>query len=128
MLKIFIVGPLTAATLEAESENVYRALEAAHDLVSHGFAVYLPHAFWFADRHATRNGRKSMDVTYAVQDLEWIAVCDAIFLLPGADRASRVWSEVDFAKANNIPIFTDMHALLANVITLTKETNHGTTC
>jgi len=86
MLRVFISGPIKADTVAKELENVHVALEAAYSLVKAGFAVYLPHAFWFVDEYMNANGWVPLKDNYIPQDLEWLAKSDILLRLPGKSR------------------------------------------
>ncbi len=109
MFKVYIAGPISADTVEAERANVERAMEIADQLVSFDIAVYLPHMSWFVDRHAERCGRKKLGYRYLKQDMEWILQCDAVFRMEGDSIGAD--KEVAFAVKNRIKVFVTINRL-----------------
>ena len=118
MFRVYISGPITAPTLEREVENVNMALEAAYQLVSVGLAVYLPHAFWFADRHMARRGHPPIKNGYLSQDIEWVKAVEAVLRLPGVSIGAEC--EVAFARTCGIPIYD----CVSNVIKAAPSNAH----
>lgn len=94
---VYVAGPITKGVYTA---NVRNGIDAARSLQKTGFVVLVPMLdFLMGLVHPDISYEEFLDF-----DFQWILRCDAIFRLPGispgADR------EEEFAKANNIPVFT----------------------
>jgi len=95
-LKVYVAGPISTGD---RFENVHRALRMGRTMVQDGLAPYVPHldAYLLA---------KPTDISwnaYLEWDMEWVAVCDAVYRLAGESRGADV--EVRHAKALGIPVF-----------------------
>jgi Domain of unknown function (DUF4406) len=95
---VYVAGPYTNPD---PVENTNRTIHAVDALIERGLVTPVsPHLtlLW----HLVKP--RPLDFWYAY-DLATLARCDAVYRLPGpstgADR------EVEFAKANNIPVFED---------------------
>ena len=95
MSYLYISGPLTLGDKE---ENIKKAIEAADQVLAYGGIPYIPHLneLWDVISH------KDYD-TWLDYDLQWVAKCDALIRIPGESPGGDV--EVEFAKANEIPVF-----------------------
>jgi len=110
MYRVYIAGPIRAESNALELENVNRAMEAGYKLVKAGFAVYLPHTFWFVDRLAIMDGREPIQDGYLEQDLHWILACDMMLRLPG--KSAGVEKELIEAHKCCLPIFTTVEEII----------------
>jgi hypothetical protein len=99
---VYISGPLTSSGNVLE--NMQRAIHAARALIAAGFAPFCPHLSYHVDPADEIPHAVWMDV-----DLAWLAVADAMLVLPGESRGVEI--ELDFAKTQGIPIFRSVAAL-----------------
>ena len=94
MKKVFISSPYTLGDVSA---NVRKQMDVFDELMDLGFAPFCPLLFHFQHIVHPRQYEDWLQI-----DLEYLSVCDYLLRLPGesagADR------EVEFAKANNIPV------------------------
>jgi len=103
MIKVYVAGPYTNP--KPEVDNAIRAIEQAEELWYAGFCPFIPHlAHWWHEEfpHDYEMWMRWGD--------EWLAKCDALFLMegesPGAER------EVEAAKQKNIPVFDNIKEMV----------------
>jgi len=113
MFRVYIAGPIAADTEEKEEWNVTQALDIAYQLVKAGFAVYLPHAFWYVDKWVSKMELCPLRSYYIAQDLEWLKACDAVIRIKGASIGTDI--EITNAKVAGIPVFKEINDLLRAV-------------
>lgn len=101
--RVYISGPISGSG--DIITNVCDGLAVARILITLGFSPFCPHLSHFLDRD-----RKIAHNVWLECDLSWVEVSDAILRLPGASPGAD--EEVEFAKKNNIPVFTDIDDLL----------------
>ena len=104
--RIFVCGPIRGKETDFLAVNVNRALEAAGDLFKLGYAVYVPHTNFLWEMVVPHELGKWME-----HDKEWLAVCDAVFRVPGESKGSD--AEVALATELGIPVYYGMASLLA---------------
>ena len=94
---IYVAGPLSKGIV---SNNIRRAIVTGHDLAMLGYGVFIPHLNFLWE---VAVGGQDYEF-WLDQDMQVLAHCDILFALdgesPGRDR------EVEYAKANGIPVFT----------------------
>lgn len=111
MIKVYTIGPYTAPTDEQIQHNIEVAREAMVQLLAEGFAVLCPHTL-------TAGLEKEPRLTYEhfmSNDFEWLGLCDRALLLPGWENSNGSKLEVDFCKAQGIPMFHSIPELVAGV-------------
>ena len=97
---IYTAGPYRGEGWNAVFENICRARTAARKLWVKGWAVICPHAnTWFMD------GPDIPAMTFIEGDLEIVARCDAIFMLPGWERSEGARLEYLQALKFELPIY-----------------------
>lgn len=104
-LKIYIAGPLTAETPEAEGENVRQAICAQIDVMCKGHIPFCPHLSWYVGQVAEEEGSVICDQDWYLQDLHWIDSCDALLWLGGSPGSRWEWA---YAKKSGKPVYTSM--------------------
>jgi len=102
-IRVYIAGPYTTGDV---SVNVRRAIVMADYLAGYGFIPFVPHLSHLWNLINPRP--YDFWISY---DLEWLKVCHCLLRLegksPGGDK------EVEFAKNNDIPVFTEIEDLLS---------------
>ena len=114
-MKIYISGPLTAPTHDEVLNNIHCADYAGRAVVKKGHIPFIPHtmcAGW-------QNDSSLSLVEFARIDLEWLTLCDAIYMLPTWKNSTGAIWEYTFAKWLNKNIIFDLEKL----IDLTEDTN-----
>lgn len=92
-LRVYVAGPITSDPMR----GVFRGIEAGRRLFQDGLAPFMPHAdaFWFLGE-----GHWAAYMTY---DLEFVAVCEAVYRLSGASKGAD--KEVAVAQELGKPVF-----------------------
>jgi hypothetical protein len=94
-IKVYIASPYSNGNQEV---NVNRSILAGEMIASAGFYPYLPlltHYWHMIAPH-------EIEFWYKM-DLVWLKTCDAVLRLDGESKGAD--AEVEFAKANGIPVF-----------------------
>jgi len=102
MVKVYIASPYSIGD---QGENVRISMSCANDLMNEGFAPYSPLLSHFQHITFPRPYDDWMSL-----DIEWLSVCDCLIRLPGESTGADM--EVEFARANNIPVFYNIEQLL----------------
>jgi hypothetical protein len=97
---VYVAGPYRADTPEGVTKNIENARIVGIDLWERGFTVIVPHlnTAHFEDDCACE------DDEYLRGDLEILARCDAMVVLPGYENSSGTKNEIAFAQERGIPI------------------------
>lgn len=100
--RVFISGPYSGGDQMA---NVRAALDAAQELLNHGFVPFVPHlnAFW----HMIHPNKYETWLTY---DLAWLESCDAVVRLPGDSPGAD--GEVRRAWELGLPVFGSVQEMV----------------
>jgi len=101
MKRAYIAGPYDGKNVIEILGNIRRGIEAARYLMSVGYAVFCP----FLDFLIAFVGEDLSKETYQRNSLEWVKVCDIMFLLPGWENSNGVKREMELAKSLNIPYY-----------------------
>ena len=110
MIKVYVAGAISSSSFEVALRNVGEGIRAGATLLSLGYSPFVPHLDF--QYNLTAHGAY-MDVnTYYKHDLEWLAVCDCMFVLEGWENSVGVVREIKFAEENNIPIYYDLSDLM----------------
>ena len=102
MIKVFVAGPYSKGDV---AQNVKRAMDVTNDLIEHGFAPYCPHLTHFLHINNFQEYEKWLEL-----DSEYLRICDVVLRLPGASNGAD--KEVELAQQLEIPVFTEIKALL----------------
>lgn len=104
--RIYVAGPYSGKTSWQIDMHIQIAKEYAHDIWQDGGAALCPHL---------NTARFDNDVLghqdFLDGDFEWIAVSDAVFLLPRWEASQGAIQEKDFAESLQIPVFKDYNHL-----------------
>ncbi len=95
--KIYVASPYSKGDRE---ENVKRSIMACELLWKNGFIPYCPLLSHFWDLYAPHSWDEWMNY-----DLEWLHVCDGVYLLPGESNGAQI--EVDAADKAWIPVWIE---------------------
>src|SRR5690348_14877704 len=76
MIRVYIAGPYTKPD---PCVNTHNAIRVADELMEAGYVPYLPHLTHFWHTVAPKPYQTWLDY-----DAAWIAVCDAVFRMPGS--------------------------------------------
>ncbi len=100
---IYISGSYSADTLEKIEENVKKAAEVAYSYVKEGWIVFCPHTHSHSIDQWFNDGTVTWEV-WLIQDIHWIAKCDAIHMLPGWRNSKGAQLEYMVAQALGLKI------------------------
>lgn len=94
-LRVYVAGPISQGDM---FENITSAIRCGKRMVKDGLAPYIPHfdSYMFPGDDISWNA-------FLEWDLEWMALAEAVYLLPGPSRGAEL--EVDKAQALGIPVF-----------------------
>lgn len=105
MIRVYVAGPMGPPG-DGRRVNAIKAIDVGHELITHGYAPYLPQLNHWWDQLHPREAEEWMR-----QDFVWVRTCHALLRLPGysvgADR------EIGEARANHIPVFFSIEGLNA---------------
>ena len=102
-LRVYVAGPITKGGV---NKNVRNGIEWGAQMLRDGLAPYIPHlnTFMFGNSASGQlNGLLEWDI-------EWVAVSDAVFRLPGESKGADI--EVEKAREAGIPVFYNYPLLL----------------
>jgi hypothetical protein len=98
---IYVAGPYTAPTAEGVENNVKTAAWVAGLLWKMGHSVICPHA----NTHLPAKYAHLKPEQWIAGDLQQLAVCDAIVMLPGWRQSKGAMQEHAFAVVQKIPVY-----------------------
>lgn len=105
MKYIFIASPYIIGDRQT---NVFRALDAANELMDIGFTPYCPLLCHFWQLYRPRDEKQ-----WRGYSLDWLKKCDALLRLPGeSEGADREVAEADRLQ---MPVFLSIPLLLRHV-------------
>jgi hypothetical protein len=99
--RVYIAAPYRAKTEWELVKNIRRAEAAAINVWQSGWYAFAPHL------NTAHFGGLCPDETWLAGDLEFLAVCDIIFMVQGWENSKGATAELQFAKEHNIPAVFD---------------------
>ena len=103
MKRIYVAGRYSADNVITALENIRRGIRAAAELIMQGNAVFCPwidHSYWLT----LKEGEEITLEQIQAQSLNWLAVCDEMYVLKGWENSRGTLLEMEYAKSHNIPI------------------------
>lgn len=100
---IFISGPYSALTRAGRERNIRAAEQWLIQFTGQGLVAFCPHTHY---AHFEEKADNSYE-WFLGADLEFLARCDAIFLMPNWINSAGAKAEFQFAVAHNIRVFRD---------------------
>ena len=105
MRVVYIAGPYRANSAWEIEQNIREAEKIALHVWANGMVALCPHT-------QTRFYQGFLpDALWLAGDLELLARCDAVFLVPGWESSRGTMAEVNFAKQKGIPRFVTLMEL-----------------
>ncbi len=106
MKRIYVAGPYNAANVIDVLSNVRVGIDTSIKAIEAGFSVFCP----FLDFHYGLISSLSIE-QYRANSMAWVAVSDAILLLPGWQRSEGVREELRVASIHGIPSYESLDEL-----------------
>lgn len=104
---VYVAGPYRGPDAWIIENNIRRAEELAFEVWASNLYAICPHA-------NTRHYQGALpDAVWLEGDLEILARCDAVLLVPGWRESSGTLAEVDHANTLGIPVYERLAELLA---------------
>ena len=109
-MRIYVAGKITSTNPLVYLQNTMAGITQGLELYLKGYSVFIPHLeimMWMIlgkDVHLTN------EMIYE-RSLEWLKVCDAMLVLPGWEDSVGTKGEIEFALANDIPIYYSVDEL-----------------
>lgn len=103
MIKVYIAGKLNADAV-GYIKNMYRMIKTAKTVRDNGYAVYVPCNDFL---EGLVDGNFDYH-EYFDNSQPWLLSSDALFLTPGWETSEGTKREIELAKVNNIPVFSDI--------------------
>lgn len=110
MYKIYVAGSISDPNVLMVLENIRIGQRASVKLLLKGYAPFVP----FLDYQLFLQLRDDEEISLAsiqAYSMEWLKVCDAIFVLPNAENSTGTQREISQAIQWDIPIFTSIYAM-----------------
>ena len=98
MKKIYIAGKYRSSTEWGLEENIRRAETAAIKLWQQGYAVLCPH------KNTAHFGGACPDEAWLKGDIEFLKVCDCIYMLKGWEGSLGACEELRIAQEHNLEV------------------------
>ena len=99
---VYLAGPIRPKGDQTLESNINNAKSIALELWKKGYTVISPHAN--SDLPITLADKEVEALRWLNGDLDIIARCDAVVVLPGWEESAGTKGEIEFAKERNIPI------------------------
>lgn len=99
MIKVYIAGPYRSDTIWGIHQNIENAKRWGLEIATMGCNPFVPHA-----NTGYYDGVLSNEFWLAA-DLEWMRLCDALFVIPGSEDSSGTQAEIADAELRGIPVF-----------------------
>ena len=104
-MRVYISGRFSSPDSKVREKNIRLADKYALKIWKMGFDVFCPHTMtqsWVG---------KVKYWEMIMSDLNWLAICDAVFLIPGWQKSRGARIEARVAKDLGIPIYTSLKQL-----------------
>ena len=109
--RIYVAGSYSADNVIAVLDNMRRGMRACTVLMLAGYAPFCP---WM-DYHYQLNlrGGEHLAVSdYYEYSLAWLAVSDALLVLPGSEDSVGTQGEIRYAQEHGMPVYFDINYLI----------------
>lgn len=104
-MRIYIAGPYEGSDRFAVSANIQQARQAMVDLLRLGHSPFCPHTM---TAHLEYYAPDIPRETYLRTDLDWLAVCAALLLLPGWEESGGACEEKRVAEELGLQVFESL--------------------
>ena len=110
MYKIYVAGSISDTNVLQVLENLRLGQRVSVELLLKGYAPYCPfidYQFFFQ----LREGETITGEQIKAYSMEWLGVCDAVFILPNSEASLGTQAEIKRAITLEIPVFTEVSAM-----------------
>lgn len=104
--KVYIAGPFRGSNHWEIAENIRRAERAILPIAETGHLPFCPHSMY------SKFDGALPDQFWLDATMEWLKICDCIYLGPGWERSEGSRTERELAEERGLPVFTSMMELL----------------
>lgn len=114
--RVYIAGLLTPRGIWSVNPaidylaNVRNMIRASLDVFFAGYVPFCP-ALDFQFFLFLRNSERITEPMIKRYSIDWLEICDAIFLTKGWRKSTGTLREIEFAKKHNIPVFESIKEL-----------------
>jgi len=116
MKKVYVAGPISSGKTEQSLRNLRNGIVMGAKLLNLGFSPYVPHLDY---QYNMVQDTLHIDAeTYYEHDLQWLAVCDCMVVLPDYQKSKGVLAEIKFARERDIPVYYGLEALIIGELCL----------
>ena len=115
MKRIYIAGAYSANNIITVLDNMRRGMRAATEVLLLGYAPFAP---WF-DYHFSLMllDNEQLDINdYYEYSVAWLAVCDAVLVLPNSEYSNGTKRELEYAVSRGIPVFHSIDELRQEMV------------
>lgn len=98
---VYVAGPYRSKTPEGVVENIENARRVAIDIWESGNVAICPHL----NTARFELDCRCEDTQYLTGDLQILARCDSIVMIPGWENSEGAKVELAFAEAREIPVY-----------------------
>lgn len=108
--RVYVAGAYSSDNVMGVFNNMKKGLRMSVEIALLGFYPFAP---WL-DYLFTLISREGEELTldwYYNYSLDFLSVCDAMFVLPNFENSKGTLREIEFAQKHRIPIFYDLEKL-----------------
>lgn len=111
-LRVYVAGPYSADNVLDVLHNIRRGIRASTQIFTLGFAPFSPWLDYHFLLQVTESEAKEVTVKDFYQySLAWLAVSDALYVLPDSEESHGTQEEIKYAESLGIPVFRDVRQL-----------------
>jgi hypothetical protein len=108
MKKVYVAGKLNDNAV-GYIKNMHQMITTADTIRRMGYSVYVPCLDFLSG--LVHGGYGYAD--YFQNNLPWMLASDLVFVVPGWETSTGTKNEIEIAKANNIPVYFNIHDLIS---------------
>lgn len=112
--RIYVAGAYSADNVMDVLQNMGRGIKASAHLFRKGFAPFCP---WLDYHYVLDDPNADIAlVDFYEYSLAWLAVSDALYILPNHENSNGTKNEIAFAEKRHIPVFYSYGTLLMHAL------------
>jgi len=110
--KIYVAGAIESNSIITSLENLRRGQRSSFLIMQMGFIPFCPFIdFLFFFQVRPENNEKITKEMIQEYSMEWLKVCDAVYLVPGWEESEGTQKEIRVADELGIPVIENMKTL-----------------